>query len=195
MSILYPRFTRHELRVLGSSALLGSLIAGTYGIVHDQITYSISEEYFTKLKFEQFAYANFDLPNRVFVAIIGFLATFWVGLFVGWFLGRLLCQEKDPQYVRRQVKIGFAITLTSTMVFGLGGYGYGLWRGPNANFGDWIWAAKSLGVTDTYSFIQVAYIHNAGYMGGLVGLILVLIRIKSCRSKPKEERPSSSSIS
>ena len=56
-------------------AVTGALIAGAYGILHDQITYTISPEYFTKLKFEQFHYANFGLPRRVFVGEVGFLAT------------------------------------------------------------------------------------------------------------------------
>jgi hypothetical protein len=54
---------------------VGSLLAGFYGILHDQVTYSISNEYFTRLKFPQFHYANFGLSHRVFVAEIGFLAT------------------------------------------------------------------------------------------------------------------------
>ena len=36
-----------------------------YGILHDQVTFSISQEYFTKLKFYQFGYANLGLPTRV----------------------------------------------------------------------------------------------------------------------------------
>src|ERR1043166_5997270 len=55
-------------------ALLGALLAGTYGVVHDQVTYSISAEYFTRLKFSQFQRADFGFPPRVFVAEIGFLA-------------------------------------------------------------------------------------------------------------------------
>lgn len=38
--------------------VVGSLIAGTYGILHDQVTYSIGPEYFTRFKFEQFAWAD-----------------------------------------------------------------------------------------------------------------------------------------
>ena len=68
-------------------ALMGALIAGLYGVVHDQITYSMSPEYFTRVKFFQFHYADFGLPPRSFVAEIGFLATWWVGLIAGWFLG------------------------------------------------------------------------------------------------------------
>ena len=60
-------------------AALGSLFAGAYGVLHDQVTYSICPEYFTRLKFSQFNFANFGLSPRIFVAEIGFLATCWVG--------------------------------------------------------------------------------------------------------------------
>lgn len=86
MSIFYPKITLHGLLVTLGYALMGALIAGLYGTVHDQITYSISLEYFTRLKFAQFHYAEFGLPPRVFVAAIGFLATWWVGFIAGWFI-------------------------------------------------------------------------------------------------------------
>jgi len=84
-SLLYPKLRLDLLRRMLGYAVLGALIAGCYGVLHDQITYSISAEYFTRLKFLQFHYADFRFPARVFVAEIGFLATWWVGLIAGWF--------------------------------------------------------------------------------------------------------------
>ena len=77
-------------------ALVGALFAGIYGMVHDQVTYSICPEYFTRLKFSQFRYANFGLPPRVFVVEIGFLASWWVGLFAGWFIARIAVPSFPP---------------------------------------------------------------------------------------------------
>jgi hypothetical protein len=37
---------------------------------------------------------------------------------------------------------------------------------------------SQLEVTDTWSFVRVAYIHNAGYLGGLIGLILALVMLR-----------------
>ncbi|MCU0874407.1 MAG: hypothetical protein MUE50_18895 [Pirellulaceae bacterium] len=70
-------------------AVLGAIVAGVYGILHDQVSYSISQEYFTRLKFLQFRYADFGWSQRVFVAEIGFLATWWVGFFAAWFIARV----------------------------------------------------------------------------------------------------------
>ena len=47
--------------------LASILIAGIYGILHDQITYTISYEYFTLFKFEQFSNAYYSqISNELF---------------------------------------------------------------------------------------------------------------------------------
>lgn len=90
---IIPRIQLAELPPMFGSALLGGLAAGLYGVLHDQVTYTISPEYFTKLKFEQFAYADFA-------------------------------------------------------------------------------------IVDEWAFVRVAYIHNASYLGGLLGLLVALVTIR-----------------
>jgi hypothetical protein len=40
------------------------LVAGLFGIIHDEISYSVSNEYFTKFKFIQFRLLDTNLPDR-----------------------------------------------------------------------------------------------------------------------------------
>jgi hypothetical protein len=71
-----PRIARRDLGRMAGITLVGALVAGLYGVLHDQVTYTISEEYFTRFKFYQFAYAEPESRSpRVFAGIIGFLAT------------------------------------------------------------------------------------------------------------------------
>lgn len=44
----------NKLKVFLLIIILPTIIAGFYGILHDQLTYTISSEYFTKFKFYQF---------------------------------------------------------------------------------------------------------------------------------------------
>ena len=81
LKYLIPRIALRDLPPMLAAGLVGAVIAGVYGTLHDQFTFTISPEYFTKLKFDQFRWANLGLPERVFVAEIGFLATWWVGFF------------------------------------------------------------------------------------------------------------------
>ncbi len=91
---LVPDIPADEFRRMLLMAIAGALAAGMYGIAHDQITYSISPEYFTRMKFAQFRHADFGFPPRIFIATIGFLGSWWVGLIAAWFLARLLVPSR-----------------------------------------------------------------------------------------------------
>jgi hypothetical protein len=164
-------------------SLLGALVAGSFGIIHDQITFSISREYFTHLKFVQCSYANFGLPPRFFVAEIGFLATWWVGLFAGWFLARVMVPAFSRAEARHHILQGFGIILAGSLGASFLGYGFGLLRGPNADLSRWQELASEHHITDLPRFVRVAYIHNASYLGGLVGLIVALFRLHRLKSQ------------
>lgn len=168
--------------MLGLS-LLGSAIAGSYGVAHDHITYSIGPEYFTHFKFEQFQWANLGMGNRVFVSCIGFLATWWVGLIVAWILARRLLPGQRRRVAIQKIFKGFAIVFVTGFLFGVGGYCYGLCRGPDADYSVWSAPLNRLGVSDHWAFIRVGYIHNAGYLGGLVGLVLTFFLLKPVNVK------------
>ena len=72
LKYLIPRIALRDLPPMLGAALVGAIIAGVYGMLHDQITFSISPEYFTKLKFEQFRWANLGLSDRIFAAELAF---------------------------------------------------------------------------------------------------------------------------
>lgn len=184
---LVPRIQGSDLRPMVVVASAGAIIAGAYGICHDQITYSISPEYFTRFKFKQFHYADVGFSERIFVTEIGFLASCWVGLVIAWFLARRLIPGQPRGYAYRQIAKGFAIVFACGFVFGLLGFGYGLWRGPNGDYLDWEFVTQHLGLTDIWSFVRVAYIHNASYLGGLVGFIVALIVIRPNRVIESDE--------
>ena len=66
--------------------LITPIIAGCYGVIHDQITYTISNEYFTKYKFDQFGVGP-AVPYRLGVSYVGWMATWWMGIPLGIILG------------------------------------------------------------------------------------------------------------
>jgi hypothetical protein len=44
-----------------------------------------------------------------------------------------------------------------------------------SDYSSWEGMAASLGIVDLPSFVRVAYIHNAGYLGVLIGLVAAII--------------------
>jgi hypothetical protein len=178
MNLLYPNLQWRWLPSMLKYALLGSIVAGGYGIIHDQITYSISPEYFTRLKFSQFHYADFGLPPRVFVGEIGFLATWWVGFVAGWFVARIEVPAFPPRTARGHASRAFLTILAFALTASIIGYLLGLLRRSNSDLSSWEGFATNRGVLDLPSFVRVAYIHNASYLGGLVGLMSAIVRLR-----------------
>ena len=177
MKYLVPEISIRDLPFIVALAVAGAFLAGIYGVVHDQITFAISPEYFTNLKFEQFHYARVE-NERLFVAIIGFLATWWAGCIIAWFLARRLVPGQNRKTAVLKMLKGFAVVFISALIAGLAGYTYGIWRGPDADYSKWEPFISPFAIKDTYAFVRVAYIHDASYLGGLLGLIAAMVFIR-----------------
>jgi hypothetical protein len=100
MNFFYPKIKRSQLPAMMRISLLGGLIGGVYGFFHDLVTYSISSEYFTRMKFDQFSHVNIGLPPHLFAAQIGFIAAGAVGLAAGWFIARAAVANRGAAEIR-----------------------------------------------------------------------------------------------
>ncbi|MDF1694781.1 MAG: hypothetical protein P1U56_03080 [Saprospiraceae bacterium] len=162
--------------------LIASVIGGVYGCVHDQITYSISNEYYTKFKFIQFNLEDWglgrnvgtlELPDirldepRKGVSIVGILATWWFGLLIGIVHGVLGLRYETAKTMFNETMKALMLTLCVAFVFGGLGFIYGQYfmSGSPSN-----WYLPE-NVIHKNEFITVGTIHNFSYLGGLVGLI------------------------
>ena len=183
MNILYPKIRFAWMPAMLGYGVIGALLAGLYGILHDQVTYSISPEYFTRLKLTQFHCADFGLPPRVLVAEVGFLATGWVGFLAGWFIARITVPGFPRAAAFRCSMRGFLIIFAFALTAAFVGYGLGLLHGPD--YSGWESLASAVGIVDVPSFVRVAYIHNAGYLGGLMGLVAAIIYLRRLKSSAR----------
>jgi hypothetical protein len=165
--------------------VLAAIIGGLYGILHDQLTYTISPEYYTKFKFYQFGLmdqgeeAKFPDP-RLQVSLVGFLATWWMGLFIGFILGLVgLIHTNSKRMLHITLR---AMMITMVLAFATGLIGLAIGKLYLANAGvDW-WLPDNL--IDRKNFIAVGSMHNFSYLGGLIGLIAGIVF--SIRRKRKE---------
>ena len=154
--------------VLASTIFNSAILAGLYGIIHDQVTYSISAEYFARFKFEQFALepAWFG-GHRQTVAVIGFLASWWTGIIIGIVLGLTALIYKDHQTMRKAIRKSILLTFCVAVFTSFIGYFYGRAHSAKSDLSSWI----PNDVVDKQSFYVVGSIHNFSYLGGLLGLI------------------------
>lgn len=154
-----------------ATMLLLPLIGGLYGALHDQLSYTVSPEYFTHFKYHQFGFEpQWFGGHRPTVAVIGFLATWWVGLFIAVFLAPLSFMFKDPARMRRELLQATGITLGIAMVCSLLGLCYGWFFIRSAPLG---WYLPE-GLADEHAFLSVGSMHNMGYLGGVLGLCVAV---------------------
>lgn len=156
--------------------VIACLLGGVYGAVHDQISYSISPEYYTKFKFYQFGLmdmgneAIFPTP-RLQVAVVGFMATWWMGIPIGIILGLVGLVHSDWRWMLRITLKAFLITVAIAFATGLIGLAYGyvfLSNKPREEFSNWFLPDNLI---DFKSFVSVGSMHNFSYLGGLTGLL------------------------
>ena len=162
--------------------LLFPFIAGLYGALHDQLSFTVSPEYFTRFKYDQFGFdpAWFG-GHRPTVAVIGFLATWWVGLLIGLFLGGTALLQPDAAHMRKAVQRGVAITFATAALCAILGLCYGWFLLDGAPQGSHL----PSDVVDTHAFLTVGSMHNCSYGGGVLGLILSLTDMEWRRNKRK----------
>lgn len=165
---------------------IAPVIGGLYGILHDQLTYTISPEYYTKFKFYQFGLMDLGneaiFPNpRIEVSVVGFMATWWMGLPIGLILGLVGLVHKNNKQMFRATIGAIVVTVIVAFATGLIGLAYG--KLYLADTGVNWWLPDNL--IDKKNFIAVGSMHNFSYLGGLTGVIAGTIY--SIRRKRKFE--------
>lgn len=171
MNWLYPTFSFRQFAWMFVLGMAGSVVAGIYGMIHDQITFSIGYEYFTEFKFHQFYYLDQSQPERLLVAEIGFLANWWVGIFAGWFMGRVTLPHLSLRQAARLSTQGMAVMMLTAFSFAVIAYNIAPETNEDPRMPYWRNLLMVSDVIDSVAFVRVGYIHNASYLGGLVGLI------------------------
>ncbi|WP_299112780.1 hypothetical protein [uncultured Winogradskyella sp.] len=158
----------NKVFVLFGVVVLSVVIASAYGAIHNQITYSISEEYFTKLKFNQFGLWNGAFGNNGFKksAFVGVLATWWFGAIIGLIIGILTIFifnfNKKLKIILKQVFLVLVFAVLAGIIGFLVGKLFINDLGMNSNF--------ISNLDDPKAFVIAGSIHNFSYLGGLVGL-------------------------
>jgi hypothetical protein len=171
MNWLYPTFGFRQFVWMFVFGVVGSVVAGIYGVIHDQITFSIGYEYFTEFKFHQFHYLDQTQSERWLVAEIGFLATWWVGMFAGWFMGRVTLPSLSLREAARLSAKGMVVMILTAVGFAVIAYFIAPETNEDPRMPYWRDLLTVSDVIDSVAFVRVGYIHNASYLGGLVGLI------------------------
>lgn len=140
-------------------------LAGAYGALHDQLSYTVSPEYFTLFKFPMFGLAGSALPPRLLASWVGFLATWWMGVLVGALVGAAGWLHAQPRRMARVSLEALLVALAVAFSAGLLGLLYGFLRTTHIRAEDYAGWYVPNHVHHLRRFLCVGYMHDASYLG------------------------------
>ncbi|WMI68254.1 CDP-archaeol synthase [Mangrovimonas sp. YM274] len=139
---------------------LSIILASIYGFLHNQVSYSISTEYFTKFKFDQFWSVKYTLDfPRMSAGLIGIASTWWFGLILGLIIGIVGMFQWNPKVMWKS-SIG-AIIRTLVIAIGIGIVGILIGKFIISNLNtNW---NLPVDLMDQKSFLIAGTMHNFSY--------------------------------
>ena len=144
------------------------LMAGLYGALHDQISYTVSPDFFHQFKFIQFDISP-DLHNRLGAARVGWMATWWMGIVIGLFivpLGMIVPGAKRS-FVATLKALG--VVAATALGIGLAALIVAYFRVDADNVGE-VTRYRQV-IHDPVAFMRAGTMHNFSYLGGLIGIL------------------------
>jgi hypothetical protein len=150
--------------------ILALFVAGLYGAIHNQISYTVSPEYFTTFKFIQFGFTDVSIPERVRASLIGFLASWWMGFPIGIIAGLVGFIQRGYRKMFRISLEAMGIAVGFTLLFGLCGLLYGFIQTSSIDLTEYDWWSIPSDVTNLRRFLCAGYMHNSAYLGGVLSI-------------------------
>lgn len=173
--------------ILTETVFISIMFAGMYGVLHDQVTYSISREYFTKYKYGQFGVEpSWFGGHRQTVAVIGFMATWWVGAWIGIIIGLVGLIYSDHKSMQKATTVAIAIVFITAFLLGVIGFFRGRFYLSRTGVSGWL----PEDIINSDDFITVGSIHNYSYAGAVIGLLIAIIYMARKNILAKKINPS-----
>ncbi|MEQ1783607.1 MAG: hypothetical protein ABMA14_19800 [Hyphomonadaceae bacterium] len=173
-----------RLALLPISLVFACVLAGAYGAVHDQISYTVAPSYYHDFKFIQFA-IDPTLHNRLGASIVGWNGSWWMGILIGlpiYIVG--LFVRGNGEFCRAYLLSALLVVLTALMI-GLAALALSFLLIDVNHLPTWMTGRS---VESPLAFARAGTMHNWSYLGGFVGLIAGVILMILAARKTRRER-------
>ena len=151
--------------------IFSTLIAILFGICHNQISFSISNELFQKYFFFQFGTSEWNITNpRINAAIVGFLGTYWLGFYFGLIYSVIflfLKTSNNLKYIFNSIVINFSFALIGSLL----GYFIAIlfFDLENVPF------KVEIDIINIKNYINAMFMHSGAYYGSYFGMAISIV--------------------
>lgn len=147
-----------------------TLIASIFGMLHNQISYTISDEFFKDFLFGKFGISDWNIKNnRIEASIIGILGSYWMGFYVGIIYAVIFLFLKTDNNLKNIFKAIF-INVFITVLGSLSGYLIAHFFISVENSDVWM----EFGTQNPQKYMEALYMNTGSYYGGILGLIIAI---------------------
>jgi hypothetical protein len=203
-----------KLALVLVSIVLACLYAALFGALHNQISYLVSPDYFHAFKFIQFGIPP-DLHNRIGAALVGVLASWWMGIPLGLVVAPLAWTQSSWQKFLIDFHKMAAVMILVTILVSVLGILVGTFTAtsdpvsglpvplvvessddqlklvPGKEAKVIIIPIEATGVQSPYRFRVAGTMHNFTYAGGVLALLVgigyqIMLRRAANRPPPAE---------
>ena len=151
--------------------LLAILFASIFGALHNQLSYSVSNEFFEEYLFGNFGVNEWGIQNeRLKASIIGVLGSYWVGLYLGILYAIIYVFLKTNQNLKN-ILSAISLNLMVAFIGSIVGYILAHFFIPQENTGVFI----DFGIQRPQNYIEAAYMNTGSYYAGFFGLVIGII--------------------
>ena len=171
------KFARLLLRNLPWFAF-ACLLAGLFGALHNQISFTISHEYFTRFKFIQFRIPS-TVPPRVGASIVGWLAAWWMGAPLATLLLPIIHRTSQPNQLTHRTTKAFAMVVVVAASASLLGLMLAMVTGDAETIE--LLSRYGIAIDDDLEFARAGTMHNFSYLGAAVGCLAAIFWLLKSR--------------
>lgn len=162
--------------------LAACLTAGLYGMLHNQISYTVSLDYFHAFKFHQFRIPEV-WHGRIGAALVGWRASWWMEVLIGvpvLLVGLIMPDWKS--YLRHGF-IAIAVAAGTTLLVGLAALAYAYATISETTLPGFYYPE---GLRNNAAFARAGLMHNFSYLGGFLGIFTSSIYLLIARIGQKK---------
>ncbi|GEP52788.1 hypothetical protein FNO01nite_34600 [Flavobacterium noncentrifugens] len=159
------------------------VLTSIFGVINNQISYSISPEFFTKSMFPRFGFVEYGLDTpRLTAAIIGIWSTWWLGLIIGLIYSIISLSKNNTKTIFSYLTNAILTTFIFVFASGILGFIFGKISLTNVIINRGFSGSQE----QLKNFVTVGYIHDFEYGGAILAILFVTL-------KPFLKRPSHNS--
>ena len=149
---------------------ISTILACVFGALHNQISFTVSNEFFKNYLFGNFRTYEWNIKNeRILASIVGIFGTYWVGFLMGIAFGIIYIFTNTEQKFKK-ILPAILITLFFAFFGSIVGFILGKFI-PIENSGVFM----DFGTNNPQNYVCAALMHRISYYFGLLGLIFGVI--------------------